>query len=599
MRSIISLSIVIVLTLSTQSWSQETLIRSEILEIVDQLIQQQRTTWIETGTLEVRHTEYRAPILTDPQEIEAKISQAIADFRSNPDKIVKTEELQTQALNAIPFNTRYMYANEASMTTYEVVRVDQDRHCQDITVESRTESVSKPASLAHNEMTGDFDLRGNRRRIFAWDGQNYTVYSLPTNNAIVDASNRFTQADVIALKAGLIPWGKGMFSKHNLVDAQITGQVTGSSEIVLNFVWATDHEFTCTLDPTKSFALTAYSVAKLDGFAETVRLSEHVRVNGTWIPHEVVRERYEAQAGRLLSFDMWEIISIDTETPPPGAFTPEYKEKAFVSFYSPLSGKPLGYHHRDRADTTDLLCSRLTVLASAGPLSQNCATLSLAYAAEKLGKPVPEQRLSGIVSASGYTSLTQMQSLAQSLGFNCRAVQTDIPGLAQYPGCRIILHLPEKDHCLVLDHMDDEDVWCVDLSSDRFYYPISIDRFGLLWAAGTALVLSARPIPVNDSVAVLTHPCASAIIAGAPAGTCTRVIQEENVEYCPPPPDCSGAFVYWFRIVQCEWDVNAPHACSNNIRKQSKLSIPCVYDLFGDTCVGSIWNFGHKWACEE
>jgi len=525
--------------------------------------------------------------------IEAKIQQALADFDSNPGRIVKTADLQAQKREAIPYNTRYVYANRTTTTTYELVKVDRGRHSQDITIESRNDSVTKPASLAYNQMTEDIDLNGNHRRIFAWDGQNYALYNLPVNLAIVDTSSRFSRAGIGALKAGLIPWGKGMFSKDNLMDAQITGQATRNGELVISFVWDTGIEFTVTLNTKRSFAVVDYSIVRPNGSINTTALSKYRQVNGAWIPHEIMTDRFDTQAQRPLGYELWEILAISTETPQPNEFRAEYHENASISHYSPLSNKPLRYHHTSRVDTSDLLSRRLNAQASTNNTPKNCAALSVAYAAEKLGKSIPDQELAGIVDASGYTSLLQLKSLAQSLGLNAEVVQTDIPGLAQYARAQVILHLPGKGHFVVLDHIDTEDVWCIDLSSNRFYYRINLERFAATWSDGTALILANNPISVPQSDTILTDTGASAISGGLP-GTCTRVKQEEHHQTCLP--GCLGWYHYYFDIMGCEY---APTGTCYEEIMVSGWSTPCRYETGGPDCEAVNWYYNFMFGCSE
>lgn len=590
MRSIITLSAAMVLGHSILLWGQETSNRSEVSDIVDQLIQQQRTSWIETGTMELLHTEYRAPVLTDTAAIEAKIEQALADFDSNPGRVVKTAELQAQQREAIPFNVRYEYANETTTTTYELVKVDEDRHSQDITIESRIESITKPASLAYNQMTNDVDLHGNQRRIFAWDGQNYTLYNLPVNLAIVDASNRFDQAGVAPRKAGLIPWGQGKFSKDKLMDAQITYQAPRNGELVVSFVWDEGIEFTVTIDSKPSFTLLSHSLVYPDGSFTRTELSKYRQVKESWIPYEIWTEQYDAGGQRLLAYDLWEILDISTKTPRPNEFAAEYHENARISHYSPLSDKPLRYHHNSRIDIQGLLSRRLDVEASANNSNQNCATLSIAYAAEKLGTSIAEEQFSDIVD-SGFTSLLQMKTLAQNMGLNAEVVQTDVAGLEHYGEGQIILHLPGKNHFVVLDHIDSEGVWCVDLVSNRFYYPINLKRLAAIWSEGIALVLAKNPISVAQLDTVLTDTGASVYTGGMP-GTCTKVRQEAGYQPCP---DCIGSYYVYHKIMGCEY---APTGTCYEEVLVSGWSAPCRFNAYGE-CEAATWYYDFMYGCPE
>jgi hypothetical protein len=150
MKSLITLSLAIVLILSIQSLSQETLSRSEILDIVDQLMRQPRRTWIQTGTLDISHTEYKAPRLTDSAEIEERVQQAISDFPNNPLKKARAAGWQKKMLEALPFNTRWELGNESTMTTHELLTVDGDRFYLDITINSRKDSIKPPPGLTYN-----------------------------------------------------------------------------------------------------------------------------------------------------------------------------------------------------------------------------------------------------------------------------------------------------------------------------------------------------------------------------------------------------------------------------------------------------------------
>lgn len=595
MKSLLTLGTLIVLSSTIPLLGQQTPVESDGPNILTQLLQQGRSTWVRTGTMEIRHTEHRAPILTDPAAIEAKIQQALAEFDVNPGKIVKTAELQAQHREAIPFNVRYKYANEITTTTYEVVRVDRDRHSQDITIESRNESISKPGSLAYNEMTSDMDIQGNRRRILAWDGQDYTLYLPSTGLGIVDAGYRFNHSQVGALKAGLIPWGRGIFTLRNLWDAQSTWKTASKGEIAVTYTWDTGTEFTATFDVSKFFAVLRHSLLHSSGTLYTTELADHRKVNGVWIPHEIMTERFDTNEQRVLGYDLWEILDISTATPGPSEFKPEFQEDTFVSHYSPLSKTPLRYHHNSRVDTQELLARRLNVRASGHDSSQNCATLSMGYAVEELGTSIPEHKLKGI-NEGGMTSLLQMKSLAQGMGLSAEVVKTDIDGLEAYEEAQVILHLTDRKHFVVLDRVVDGNAWFIDLFRNRFYYPISLQRLADTWSEGIALVLSKQRISVPGTDTVVTDSGASLITGGwVGPGTCTGTLQPESAEYCPEPPGCMGTFVYNFWIKECEYGPTG--TCDDTIWLTSTMSTECVYDAFYDECGQSIWEFDMLQGC--
>src|SRR4030042_745491 len=162
--------------------------KAEILQILQKLTSQPKKTWISAGTIQATHEEYKAPETINPYEINSQINQAIQEYQNNPNKLELTEELQKMKLDAIPFNVRYRLSNEYTMNSTVVVKFDGNRFYWEINVDSRGDSVKPDAVLEDNFMTQQFNLEWNARRIFSWDGQKYTMYSLPANQAMVDTT---------------------------------------------------------------------------------------------------------------------------------------------------------------------------------------------------------------------------------------------------------------------------------------------------------------------------------------------------------------------------------------------------------------------------
>jgi len=164
--------------------------RAEILQIFQRLTSQPRKTWMSAGTIEAMHEEYRAPKVTDPNEIENQIKKQVQEYQSNPNKPELTETHQKMKLDALPFNVRYRLSNEHTMNSTVVVRFDGERFYWEINVQTRTDSIKPDKDLEDNFMTGQFDMNWNGRRIFVWDGEKYTTYFLPGNHAIVDSTGQ-------------------------------------------------------------------------------------------------------------------------------------------------------------------------------------------------------------------------------------------------------------------------------------------------------------------------------------------------------------------------------------------------------------------------
>ncbi len=190
--------------------------RAEILQIFQELTNQPRKTWIPAGTIEATHSECRAPKTMDANTLNSHIKQDVRQYQSDTNKKELTQELQKMRLDAEPFNARYRLSNEYTMNSTVVVKFDGERFYWEINVDSRVDSVKPDKNLAENFMTDQFNLNWNAKRIFAWDGEKYTTYFLPGNNAIVDSTGSTPHVVNGPLTAGIIQWGYGYYSYNNL-----------------------------------------------------------------------------------------------------------------------------------------------------------------------------------------------------------------------------------------------------------------------------------------------------------------------------------------------------------------------------------------------
>ena len=165
-----------------------------------------------------------------------------------------------------------------------------------------------------------------------------------------------------------------------------------------------------------------------------------------------------------------------------------------VEYVSPAMASSSLYINSYEVDTDELLAQRLAYGTAEGPRPQNCATAALQHVASDFGKSVSAAALANLVGSDGGTSLYDLKQFAQSLGLYGRVVKTDLAGLENLGTAMAILHIPGKNHFVVLDRVDDQFVWLVDLSNRKFYYRQSVHFFPLEWTEGTALLLSDRPI---------------------------------------------------------------------------------------------------------
>jgi hypothetical protein len=230
-------------------------------------------------------------------------------------------------------------------------------------------------------------------------------------------------------------------------------------------------------------------------------------------------------------------------------------------------------------DTDMLLAERLAVAATLETQPQNCATISLKYVLSRLGKNITDQQLAQLISEPNKTtSLYAMKEFVQSLGLYCKAVKTDIQTLKNLYGCQAILHIPEKNHFIVLEHIDTVYVWTIDLSSNKFYYRTDIDFFDMDWSGGTVLLISKQPIQLQGNFTELNEGQLNTII-GSAGYTCTRLLQNYNVVFCTQlaPGLCEGYYQEYYTRWGCQ---SAPSgSCTGSSMLRYKES-PCIVDPY-------------------
>ena len=589
------LTIVLSLSVSCVAFADRQLDRTEILQIFEKLTSQPRKTWIPAGTIEATHEEYRAPETTNLNEINNQINKEIQDYQSNPNKRELTEDFQKMKLDAIPFNVRYRLSNEYTMNSIVVVRFDGNRFYWEINVGSRTDSVRPGANLEGNFMTEQFDLDWNARRIFAWDGQKYTMYFLPGNHAVVDTTGSTPHVVNGPLTAGFIPWGYGYYTYGNLSAAEssaVEKDVDGQVHLTLNLAGS---EMVFVMDPGKDYAVISHSIRSSD-VTILKEYGNYQLVSGNWVPTNILIERYDAWTNRLLASDFWSFTRVSGDAPMPWSFNVDYEADALIEYRSNVTAKPAMYRYSHTVDTDLLLAERLAYAASEGIQRQNCATAALKYTALRLGKDVTDRQLAQLVrEPDKTTSLNAMKQFAQGLGLYCRAVKLDIKMLKSLYGRDVILHIPKKNHFIVLGDIDDRYVCSIDLANDKFYYRTDVDFFGMDWTEGTALLISDSPI--TGKFIDIDNSELKTIIGGS-GYSCTNLLQEYDVSYCDyVGGECSSYYAFYPTRYGCEAATSGSCYSSRMLRSAES---PCINDPYypeGCTITGE-WTSYYMWACD-
>ena len=589
-------AIVLLLVAGSVAFADRQLDEAETLQILQQLTSQPKKTWIPAGTIGATHQEYRAAKTTDSAEINSQINQEIAEYQNNLNKQELTENLQKMKLDAIPFNVRYKLSNEYTMTSTATVRYDGDRFYWEINASSRTDSVKPGKDLENNFMTDQFNLDWNGKRIFAWDGENYTTYT-SANHAVIDS--RADTPNIVSgpLTAGFIPWGYGYYSYDNLATAEPTAVekiVDGQAQLHLTLNNLNDIQMNFVLDAAKNYAVLSCSIETVNARISK-QYGNYQLVNGNWVPTTILLERFEAGTNRLLASDLWDFVTVDGNTPGVESFDIELEDDALVEYASYITDKPAMYHNSVTVDTEALLAERLAYAANEGVQQQNCATAALKYTIGQLGGEVTDSQLANLVDEqTGDASLLAMKQFAQAQGLYCRAVTTDIKTLRNLDNCQVILHIPGKNHFVVLESIDDAYVRVIDLASDKFYYRTNISFFGMDWPGGTALLISDSPI-TGDLTDIADDDLAN--ITGASGYICARLLQKYNVSYCQYiGGECGGNYVIYWKRRGCKAASNG--SCSMTWMERLRYS-PCIedpYDPFACTVTGD-WYFVYMLAC--
>ena len=594
------LMILCLFSISGIAFGDRQLERAEILQILQNLTSQPRKTWIAAGTIQATHEEYRAPKITNTTAISTEITKAIQEYQNSPDKLELTEELQKLKLDAIPFNVRYRLSNENTMNSTVVVKFDGNRFYWEINVDSRKDSIKPNAALEDNFMTNQFNLEWNARRIFSWDGQKYTRYSLPANQVMVDTTNSVPHVVNGPLTAGIVPWGYGLYTYKNLSAATSSATemyIDGQTQIHLTLNNSDGSEMSFVLDAGRNYAVISHSTEDPDKVISR-QYDNYQMVSGALVPMTILIEQYDAFTNRLLATDFWNITSISGDTPSIGNLSVDYEPGALIEYRSNVTDKPALYRYSYTVDTDQLLTERLDYAASEGIQAQNCAMAALKYAASKLGRDLTYRQLAQMVDSPGRaTSLNTMKDFAGRSGLYCRAVRTDVQTLKSLSGCQVILHYPKKNHFVALEGIDDEYAWSVDLSKDKFYYRTDLNFLDMDWTEGTALLISDRPIQLRGNVTEIADSQLSSIIGGS-GYSCTYLLQKYNIIFCDNPVVgvCTGYYEGYPTRYGCEPAESGSCVEERMVRSAETFCIVDPYNPYA-CYVTCEWTFYYMRAC--
>ncbi|MCF7974155.1 MAG: hypothetical protein K9N55_10095 [Phycisphaerae bacterium] len=549
-KSKTSLLSIIMLVVTQVATAQSDLSQSEMEALIQKLTENPRETWLTQGSLNAVCVAYRAPALQDEQTLQSIIREKSEGYVSKPNKAQKTPALQAQFLEAIPFNTRYGLQNESTRVTSEYIIVDGEKfHCE-TSINSHQDSLAPGPRLAQNPYVRKFNLATNAQRVFNYDGRLKSEYYQSANLAIEEESLG-TPGLPRALSAGLIPWGKGFLTRESIMESNPSAsirRIARTEYILLEF----QHEqasVSATLDSSKSLAVLDCTITRSDGLVTDYDLSDYMQVNGQWIPMSIYVEQHipDKKRYRLLKSEQWQLDILESTIPSTTVFSPKYDEEALIKYFSPLTKSPLHYIYRSQINTDELLTQRLFALTDNRP--KNCATAAIEYISQKLEVPLTEAPAT-IVDYSGMTSLYDMEKFFVQQGLFTKAIKTTVDKLPLYKNYFVIVHLPDISHFVIVESVNSEKVWTLDLSSNDFYMSHTKDYFQANWIEGTALLVSSQAITVPAEPDL--DPVELQIISGG--GFQCLPEQDVDVILCSKTPGgtCIGEEEVYFAYSICK-----------------------------------------------
>jgi hypothetical protein len=497
--------------------ADRTLSADEVRAILTSLTQQPVGTWLPAGSIRARHLEYSG--------------------------------------------------NEKTVSEYrEISHFDGLRFYREITLvpdENNTESDMQAGTQKEAVM--------DRERIFCWDGVTYTQYYKSAAAAVIQTmQNQAPFGTYGPFSAGSIPWGNGMYSFQTLSGCvctahevlvenqkQIHMQVTdenASTRLLMSFVF----------DPDKNYAVLSHRIEdpQLSGIDR--RYSQFVQVNNRWIPTVITTERFlkKPEGNQVVSYEDWKFETIKPDVPSEDLFKVKLKNETLVELHSSGGAKSLMYYVNEQKDIAALLQEKTVFSSQQDSIGKNCAVAAVQLVAKQFSRPYPAGQIGDIVAQnSKMTSLYLLRGKLEETGLYCTAVETNLESLRKITASQVVLHLEDNSHYVILDRIDDANVWTIDLTSRKVYWKTPIAQFLQQWTRGIALIVSENP----QNPAIVGTPLSVSdqqqILGGDTTGTnysCSELIQEEDYTPCPKATGlvCGGRYyTYWDRY-GCAADPN-------------------------------------------
>ncbi len=525
------LVLITVCILPNVSQAEKELSRNEILAIFRHLTQSPSRGWINQGVIQARYEQYRAPEITDPNKLEARIKQTQEAYLGNENKAEQADFWQEARYNAIPFNIRYQFGNEVRNVSRETVYFDNGLYVWDYQVLSRDESIKPPPD--QNDMYEFFDLKTNGHKIYHWDGKYYTI-QFPLINTAQIFENALGVIPVVhgPFNAEKIAWGQKWYSYESLAQLPFKGvEQDGDIEITVKFK-EVDRVFV--FDKTRDYAL--LSVEAYYPKAEEMDIcqySDYQLFDKKWVPGLLRLESYTGSGDsfRLTKSDTWTFEKYEP-LPEDYQFSARLPADTLVHYHLG-KGKNLSYYQSyGMYDSMRMLELKKELNTLSGQVVYNCATSSVRYMLDQFKVTTYYQDLKKLINRDNTSTLDQIYRYLYERRYWVRPVLADLSTLMALDHCQILINFPENHFC-VLGECDDNYVRLIDFQRDHFYYRIDRQQFEQQWKLGAALIVATQEVDIPDTVQLLNESQMKSIY-GAQGYACTGLLQSYTVSLCPP-----------------------------------------------------------------
>ncbi len=414
------------------------------------------------------------------------------------------------------------------------------------------------------------DLKLNRDRIFVWDGQKRVQYYQSADYAVVTTDEGGVSPQSCGpMTAGIVPWGHGDLTHLVIMSQNPTAsefREDDRDKIQLQYVnnkISLDTLVSFVFDPSKNYALLSYSMENNEAMLRQT-YDGYSQAGDQWVPSKILIERFDKRSGtpQLISYEDWQFETFDTSIPSNEVFSVKFKNGTMVELTAASNLKTFVYNASDQVDISKILEDKIALLQD--PDSVNCATVAIQHIAKRFSKIILQPELAGLVSAdTKKTALSAMKKTLEEAGLNCMAVETNLETLEKMTGCTKVLYLSLSNHYVILDHIDEDGIWLIDLTSRKFYTRRNVDEFLQEWNNGVALLVSNEPItpPLDANFRYLQADEMAQIYGGDSFGkySCTDMIQGDYHINCPDPIGgiiCVGAYYKFMKRFGCIEDEN-------------------------------------------